>query len=122
MTSHRGHHCERYHNRCIVIHSIGPEVVRRCVVAGLFLGTGGGHVGLVLQSMWEKKGSTFMVHLALARRIGRLEVVRQCGTADIVASRVPEDDEEHGAWGVLTSSGHRISCRLASIAGTWGQQ
>ena len=37
-----------------------------------------------------------MVYLAVARRIGRLEVVRQCGTADIVASWVPEDDEEHG--------------------------
>ena len=96
MTSHRGHHCGRYHNRCIVTHSIGPKVVRRCVVAGWFLGTGGGHVGLVLQSMWEKKGSTSMVYLVVARRTNRLEVVRQCGTTDKVESWVPEDDEEHG--------------------------
>ena len=40
-----------------------------------------------------------MVYLAVARRIGRLEVVRRCGTADIVVSWVPEDDEEHGGLG-----------------------
>ena len=37
-----------------------------------------------------------MVYLAVVRRIRRLEVVRQCVTADIVASWVPGDDEEHG--------------------------
>ena len=58
---------------------------------------GGSHVDLMLQSMWEKKKwSISMVCLAVARRVSRLEVVRQCGTADIVASWVPEDDEEHG--------------------------
>ena len=36
-----------------------------------------------------------MVYLAVVRRISRLEVVRQWGTADIVASWVPEDEGEH---------------------------
>ena len=59
------------------IHSIGPEVVRRCVVVGQFPGTGGGHVGLVLQSMWEKKRVDIDGVLAVVKRSRRLEVVRQ---------------------------------------------
>ena len=69
-----------HHNRCIVTHSIGPEVVRRSVVAGRFPGTRATkHVG-------EKKGSISMVYLAVLRRSRRLEVVRQSIAADIVAS------------------------------------
>ena len=45
----------------------------------MVLGTGGDHGGLVL---------------AVARKIYRLEVFRQRGIADIVASRVPGDVEE----------------------------
>ena len=36
------------------------------------------------------------MYLAVVRRIRRLEVVRQCVTADMVASWVPEDDDDHG--------------------------
>ena len=54
--------------------------------------------GLNLQNHPQGADQEAMVYLAVARRTGLLEVVRQCGIADIVASRVPEDVEESGEF------------------------
>ena len=96
-------------------HSIGPEVIRWWVASGHFPGTGGSHVGLVLQSMWEKK--VVDIHGVLSCSMkdqaprGRPAVV----VADMVALWVPEDDEEHGGLVELNVGWTSIAARHRAV-------
>ena len=60
----------------------------------MFRGTGGSHVGLMLQNMWEKKGFNIHGILSCSKKSPRGH--QTVGAAEKVALWVPEDDDEHG--------------------------